>query len=357
MPEEASRDDLVALGKAAFKEGRYEDAVAHLAPAAKADLTDSGALALLGASYSFLGRHAAAIAAFERALELKPDSPQAHYNLAVAFEQAGRRDDAVVNYRKAAQLDPGHSASAQALRRLAPEPIPAPSPPPAARPAPARRKLWGRRLALGLLGVLVVAAAGGAGVGGVWLLSGPTRERRAEQRAEQCRSNLEVLTRAVLDYARDHDDRLPSAVTWSSSVMTYLGGGSQADVLRCPADARSRPGYAMNPVLSDMRLEEIGAPQSTILLYEVRRGKPVLRHRGTAFYAFVDGHIERMAEAPDRLWRLKRPADVAPVDPGRRPPPPEPEPEPGAEEPSPESPDSENEAGPAASGEAGGGEG
>ena len=331
MAGEANRDDLVALGKAAFKEGRYEDAVAHLAPAAKANLTDPGALALLGASYSFLGRHAAAIAAFERALELKPDSAQGHHNLSVAFEQAERPDEAIVHYRRAAELDPDHAASAKALRRLAPEPAtpPAapeapPAPEPAPKPRPMRRRIWPRRLALGALGLLVVAAAGGAGAGIGWKLSNAARQRRVEERAEQCRRNLEVLAQALLDYAHAHDNTLPDADDWISAAG-YLGASRQQDSpIRCPSGPESGPSYAMNPVLSGKRLDEFGSPAETILLYEVHKGRPVRRHRGTAFYAFADGHIDRLPEAPDHLWRIKRPGGIWPVDPGRLPPPPPP---------------------------------
>jgi prepilin-type processing-associated H-X9-DG protein len=335
MAENPHRDDLVALGKAAFKEGRYEEAVAHLAPAAEADLTDPGVLALLGAAYSFLGRHAAGIAAFERALELQPDNAQAHYNLAVAFEQAGRADDAAVHYRKATELDPNHAASAKALRRLAPAaPAPQVAAEAAPKPAPARarRRAWPRRAAAIVLAGLAVIAAGGAGAGIGWTLSASARQRRAEERAEKCRRNLEGLVQALLAYAHASDDTLPDAADWISATSYLPPGWQQDSPLHCPSDSGSGTSYAMNPALSGKRLNEIGSPDQTILLYEVRRGRPVRRHRGAAFYAFADGHVDRFAEAPDHLWRLKRPAGIWPVDPGRLPPPPPPPEETGPAE-------------------------
>jgi tetratricopeptide (TPR) repeat protein len=327
MAGNAERDALIAKGKAAFRERRFEEAIACLEQAGKFGPADPGTLALLGAAYSMVGRHAAAISTFERAAEVKPDSAQAHHNLAVAFEQAGRPDDAAVHYREAVRLDPNHAASEKALRRLARE-APPPQPKPAARP-----RGGDHRFALGLLAALIVLVAAGAGVGITWLLAGPTRERAAEERASQCRRNLEVLSQAVLDYARAHDRTLPAATTWSLLLPDVRSA------LHCPSDPGSQPSYAMNPVLSDKRLDEIGEPERTILLYEVHQRKPVVRHRKTAFYAFADGHIERLSDAPDHLWRLKRPTILGPVSPGEgAAPAPTPEPQPGAEQPAPSGP-------------------
>jgi prepilin-type processing-associated H-X9-DG protein len=320
VTRDATPQDPVTLGKAAFNEGRYEQAIAYLEQAAKSG-ADSAALGMLGASYSLLGRHAAAITAFERAIEMNPQSAQARHNLAVAFEQAGRRDDAIVCYREAVRLDPRHKASLKALHRLGA------AVGPAAAPAARRRPSRLGRIARGLLGAVILLAAAGAGLGLIWALTGPARARGAEQRAAQCQRNLQTVTRAVLDYARAHDGTLPTAAAWT----TALGPGEDS-VLRCPSDPGTFPGYAMNPVLSDMRLDQIGAPERTILFFEARRGQPVLRHRGTAFYGFADGHVERLSEAPDYLWRLKRAADLGPVNPGEGAPPPAPE---GEQNPSP----------------------
>ncbi len=60
----------------------------------------------LGAIYLGQGKTDAAIARFQRALEILPDHPNAHGNLANAFLHQGRLDDALTHFRRAAELEP-----------------------------------------------------------------------------------------------------------------------------------------------------------------------------------------------------------------------------------------------------------
>lgn len=52
-----------------------------------------------------------AIACFERALELRPDLPEAHFNLGVAYKGAGRLDQALARYQHALTLQPDFAAA------------------------------------------------------------------------------------------------------------------------------------------------------------------------------------------------------------------------------------------------------
>jgi tetratricopeptide (TPR) repeat protein len=52
------------------------------------------------------GQEQAAIAEYETALRLKPDSAKAHFQLGNAFHKAGRLPEAVAEYRASIALDP-----------------------------------------------------------------------------------------------------------------------------------------------------------------------------------------------------------------------------------------------------------
>jgi Flp pilus assembly protein TadD len=60
---------------------------------------------------------------FERAVEIEPQSADSLYNLGVALEGLGRRDEAVARFTVAAGIDPRHAA-AQRLAELGVEPVP-----------------------------------------------------------------------------------------------------------------------------------------------------------------------------------------------------------------------------------------
>ena len=54
------------------------------------------------------GKHKKAAELFERAVEIDPDSAEAHYNLGVAYGNLGMFQKAVKAYKRAVDLDPGH---------------------------------------------------------------------------------------------------------------------------------------------------------------------------------------------------------------------------------------------------------
>jgi tetratricopeptide (TPR) repeat protein len=73
------------------------------------------------------GQRVEAIATCRRAIQLKPEHPNAHYTLGNLLFGAGRLDEAVASYRKAIALNPDHAEShcnlrlaLQQLRALAP---------------------------------------------------------------------------------------------------------------------------------------------------------------------------------------------------------------------------------------------
>jgi predicted O-linked N-acetylglucosamine transferase (SPINDLY family) len=59
-----------------------------------------------GSAAAQAGRMAEGIAALRRAVELKPDYPEAHYNLGAAYRDVGNAEAALAAYRRAAELVP-----------------------------------------------------------------------------------------------------------------------------------------------------------------------------------------------------------------------------------------------------------
>jgi len=70
--------------------------------------------------------YAAAGRYYERILEIDPNQPDAHYNLAICLARIGRRERATEHLREALRLQPGHAAARQSLARLMAEPQRAP---------------------------------------------------------------------------------------------------------------------------------------------------------------------------------------------------------------------------------------
>jgi tetratricopeptide (TPR) repeat protein len=78
----------------------------------------SGIQNYVGTLYGRLGEYDLAIRSFRRALEVKPISLLAWNNLAMAYELAGRREEAKQALRRVIDLAPRDTDAAAALRRL-----------------------------------------------------------------------------------------------------------------------------------------------------------------------------------------------------------------------------------------------
>lgn len=60
----------------------------------------------LGVALAATGKPQEAIAAYQKAIELRPDYARAHYNLAVELEKQKKLDEAIAQYTRAIELDP-----------------------------------------------------------------------------------------------------------------------------------------------------------------------------------------------------------------------------------------------------------
>jgi prepilin-type processing-associated H-X9-DG protein len=137
---------------------------------------------------------------------------------------------------------------------------------------------------------------------------------------EQCNCNLKELTLAALMYAQDNDQRLPNALRWVPSMLTY---SSNTERYVCPKDSRcpwlypftlrNHPpnldfisydmlqrwsyqklppqGQARNEV-RDRPMNEVEHVERAVLLYEVGRQGLDYRHFGGMQIGFLDGHVK-----------------------------------------------------------------
>ena len=93
--------------QALFGLGRAAEARDDLAQAVESNPGLHPAWNLLGGVLAALGDTAGAERAYRRALLLRPDHAETHYNLGLLFQESARPDEAIACYRKALQRKPG----------------------------------------------------------------------------------------------------------------------------------------------------------------------------------------------------------------------------------------------------------
>jgi prepilin-type processing-associated H-X9-DG protein len=135
-----------------------------------------------------------------------------------------------------------------------------------------------------------------------------------------CQNNVKQLSRAMLLYALDWDEHLPSAARWGDSITKYLArdynatnGHGITSLFHC-RDAASPYSYAFNRRLDHLALEQIEAPSNTVLLFEAdvstinaagdRSLLPLRpRHSGALNIGFADGHVKWDRQAYLLRWQ------------------------------------------------------
>jgi tetratricopeptide (TPR) repeat protein len=88
------------LGEMARQESQWNDAIEHFTKATKLDERLTDAWLSLGMAFTAEGKPVEAIPALETYVKLQPGNPAGHYQLAMAYSRAGRKEDAK---REAAQ--------------------------------------------------------------------------------------------------------------------------------------------------------------------------------------------------------------------------------------------------------------
>jgi tetratricopeptide (TPR) repeat protein len=108
---DSSFDEAFGLGQELVKQGRLAEAEVAIEKARSLSPEDTQVLTLLGKVKGRLGECQAAIALFQRVVELKPKSADAHLNLAIVFSDAGEFPHALVETEKALAIDPNLAAA------------------------------------------------------------------------------------------------------------------------------------------------------------------------------------------------------------------------------------------------------
>jgi arylsulfatase A-like enzyme/Flp pilus assembly protein TadD len=76
----------------------------------------------LGVAFAEQGRYEEALAAFEEAVRVEPDSAMAHFNIGYTLLQMGREREAIAPLRRALEIDPDHARARRELDRLSSSP-------------------------------------------------------------------------------------------------------------------------------------------------------------------------------------------------------------------------------------------
>ena len=101
------------LGRAEEARAAYTASIrAYNQPGRTLDPDD---LYLMGNAYLRLEQDAAAVKAFQQAIKVRPDFPQARFNLGVAYFTLGNRKGAQDEYNALRRLDPARAAKLQAI--------------------------------------------------------------------------------------------------------------------------------------------------------------------------------------------------------------------------------------------------
>jgi tetratricopeptide (TPR) repeat protein len=95
------------LAEAQLKAGRFDRALRTLAAAPQPP--SAAALTNAGVGMAGLGQPQEAASLLERALQINPDLPDAHFNLALTLARLGRDDEALAHYQTALRLRPNHA--------------------------------------------------------------------------------------------------------------------------------------------------------------------------------------------------------------------------------------------------------
>lgn len=130
---------------------------------------------------------------------------------------------------------------------------------------------------------------------------------REQARRIACLNNQRQLSTAVLVFAQDHDETMPTG-DWQAAVDAYLVDGGKT--ARCPT-THAAQSYGMTEQLAGVALGEVRAPEKTVLLAESSTDwlscPHHLRypHHVGGNWTFIDGHTSYYRDTPSpRVARL-----------------------------------------------------
>ena len=124
---------------------------------------------------------------------------------------------------------------------------------------------------------------------------------------KECEINLSQLGLCALIYSQRHDGKLPDADKWVDQLWPYL---KEQAFFKCPSAPDLEYGYAMNAVLSGVKVEELESAAEMVLFFDSHLGTRNAaggrdavcnpgRHGGGNCYVYADGHAKWLAQIPD----------------------------------------------------------
>jgi DNA-binding transcriptional MerR regulator len=118
MDDQDAPDVQFYLAEVLYRQGNVSGALERYYVAAESDHHYLEAWTQIGCLHAELGQLAAAIDAFEIALDVHPDFPDAHLHKAEVLHQMGRSDQAIVHWRKYLEFDQSGPWAEVARQRL-----------------------------------------------------------------------------------------------------------------------------------------------------------------------------------------------------------------------------------------------
>ncbi len=116
--DESALEQFLSQARECIRAERYQKAEEFARQALELNPDSSEAHGLLGVALSKLGRGHEATAALERAAALAPDSARAHFNLAAHLYQIGEKARALEATNQALSLDPNHAGALKLKQQL-----------------------------------------------------------------------------------------------------------------------------------------------------------------------------------------------------------------------------------------------
>lgn len=136
----------------------------------------------------------------------------------------------------------------------------------------------------------------------------PLLRTRESARSNSCWGNTKQISRALLMYAQENNDRLPPVGDWQASLSPCIHSDR---IFICVArEDEPTPHFALSPQITLRSLDELEAPENVLLFYEIdATGRLVFPHDGGAHYAFADGHSKWVSrkEAHEEYPELTHP--------------------------------------------------
>lgn len=119
-----------------------------------------------------------------------------------------------------------------------------------------------------------------------------------------CRNNMENLAVAMRLYLKESKGVFPSADRWSTAIAKHI-----PRMPRC-VHSKAKYTYAFNEELGGVRLDQVSAPESTVLFFEMDSDGPnphgsagdVAMHHRVGLFATADG-VFRFSDPSKMNWR------------------------------------------------------